>query len=295
MIVAMHEHGRLRQRAAAPGISNSPPSIARSARVDAADRSGRRRNHSGMSSISRISIARSYRGRPRESRMLGAFAWSPMRPSASAYSRSAAPSRTSSSRYWRGAQIRQQQKSALRCPAPASSARSARCSSRILATFKNGPEILLVGRRIHHDVGVRAAGHAKISAKTRIRGRRCDRSAGKSQILESPIASNPPGGNRLHPIHPCLTIHRPQMRRSVVYRLRRCILSMAFHVPSRIRCLLPRGRRQVRAADVCPAPPKFTYTLPPRHRGRRSSHSHRQRRRRARRRRQRRAHRPRQA
>src|ERR1700730_1337702 len=28
-----------------------------------------------------------------------------------------------------------------------------------------------------------------------------------------PSASAPPGGNRLHPVDPCLTIHTPQMRR----------------------------------------------------------------------------------
>src|SRR6202051_1748670 len=46
------------------------------------------------------------------------------------------------------------------------------------------------------------------------------------------------------------------MRRPIVYRLRRCILSMAFHVRAAfiVFCL---AASMVRAGDMCPAPPKY--------------------------------------
>ncbi len=83
-------------------------------------------------------------------------------------------------------QIRQQQK-------PRSMSRARMTGTfrfrepKTLATFKERARIFLVGRRIHHNVGVSALGDAKISAKARIRGRGCDRCAGKTQILEHPL------------------------------------------------------------------------------------------------------------
>ncbi len=47
-------------------------------------------------------------------------------------------------------------------------------------------EIFLLRRRVHRDVGIGIAGHAKIAAKARIDGGRRNPAAGESQILEHP-------------------------------------------------------------------------------------------------------------
>src|ERR1700733_13784524 len=47
------------------------------------------------------------------------------------------------------------------------------------------------------------------------------------------------------------------MRRPLVYRLRRCILSMAFHDRAAFIVLCLVAAPAVRAADMCPAPPKY--------------------------------------
>ena len=83
----------------------------------------------------------------------------------------------------------------------------------ICAMLDERREVLLVGRRIHDDVGIGPARQTKISAKARIRGGRLDAAVGKSEILRRPTESAARVGNHLHPVHPCLTIHTPQMRR----------------------------------------------------------------------------------
>src|SRR3984957_13654247 len=47
------------------------------------------------------------------------------------------------------------------------------------------------------------------------------------------------------------------MRRPLVYRLRRCILSMAFHDRAAFIVICLAAAPVVRAADMCPAPPKY--------------------------------------
>ncbi len=84
------------------------------------------------------------------------------------------------------AQIRQQQKSALHV------ARQDGGHIEIEAAqdsrhLQERTRIFLVGRRIHHNVGIRVAGHAKIAAKARVHGRGCDRCAAKTQILDHPL------------------------------------------------------------------------------------------------------------
>jgi hypothetical protein len=49
-------------------------------------------------------------------------------------------------------------------------------------------ERLLLRRRIHHDVGMRAAGQAKIAAKARIRRGGLDARLCESQVLRDPLA-----------------------------------------------------------------------------------------------------------
>src|ERR1700692_2678682 len=47
------------------------------------------------------------------------------------------------------------------------------------------------------------------------------------------------------------------MRRSLVYRLRRCSLSMAFHVRAAFILLCLAANSRARADEICPAPPKY--------------------------------------
>src|ERR1700753_4501082 len=77
----------------------------------------------------------------------------------------------------------------------------------------------------------------------------------------APSASSSPGGNRLHPIRPCLTIRRTANAAFQVYRVRRRILFKASHVRAAV-IVFCFSSAAARAADVCPAPPKVTYTRP---------------------------------
>jgi hypothetical protein len=82
-------------------------------------------------------------------------------------------------------QVRQQQQAALRILCQHHRRVQAH-PEQYLRHVQERSETLLLGRRVHHDVGVLTAGDAKIAAETRIDGRGLDPAAGESEIVEHP-------------------------------------------------------------------------------------------------------------
>ena len=294
VIVAMHEHLQAASSALLASVSNSRSSMARSPAVNvqtemAAEEPFRQELH----------LAHEHRAVVR---------WQSARGVAPRGLHAAQALRAHRRRDARRRARRAARSSIAAFPNPtAAETRAPRSRARITGTFKpmpssdcatstNGASGFLLGRRIHHDVGIRAADHAKIAAKARIRRRGLDRAAGETQILRHPsrnsarreslasdtsMLDHSATANAAVPSIPTKAMHFAQGF-SV-----RAALAAVF-------CLLAAAA--VRADDICPAPPKHKPDRRRDHPERRSPHPHRQRRcHRSTRDGNRRAHRPRAA